>query len=223
MSLSKILSNRHSVRAFSSQQVEQSLLEQVFHQAQSAISNCNVQPWSSLIVSGEAKDKLKQALINEVMSGKPPEPEFDWLPKYQGIHRERQFGAANALYTAMNISREDKKARQLAMLRNWEFFGAPHVVFFCMQKYLGIMGAVDLGIYAQTLSLLLQEQGVSSCMQGALGQFPAPIKSMLKVPEDTGILFGMSFGYQDSLALANAARTEREDYQIACQFIDSID
>ncbi len=45
-----------------------------------------------------------------------------------------------------------------------------------MDKYLDIMGAVDLGIYAQTLSLILMEYGISSCMQGALGQFPDPVK-----------------------------------------------
>ena len=54
----------------------------------------------------------------------------------------------NALYGALGIAREDKRARQMAMLRNWQFFGAPHVAIFTMDKYLDIMGAVDMGIYA---------------------------------------------------------------------------
>lgn len=220
MSLSEILTNRHSVRAFLDKPVEESTLRQIFVQAQQSSSNCNVQPWQPYVVSGKAKDDLKQALVNEVMSGIPPAPEFDWVPRYQGVHRERQFGAANALYSAMNISREDKKARQMAMLRNWQFFDAPHVVFFCMQKYLGIMGAVDVGIYAQTLSLLLQENHISSCMQGALGQFPKPIKAALKIPEDTGILFGMSLGYEDTDAPANSARTDRATFEQLTTFIE---
>ena len=209
MSLADILEQRSSVRAFTDTTVPQQTIDKIFGQAQHSISNCNVQPWQSMVVSGDCKEKLKQALISEIMTGKQPQPDFDWLPKYQGIHRERQFGSANALYGSMGIDRSDKQARQASMLRNWQFFDAPHVVFFCMEKYLGIMGAVDMGIYAQTLSLLLQESGIASCMQGALGQFPQPVREMLKLPEEMGILFGMSFGYADPEAKVNKTKTER--------------
>ncbi len=209
MSLSDILENRSSIRAFTDKPVSQEVLNKIFSLAQNSISNCNVQPWQSMVVSGKCKEQLKKALVTEIMEGKQPQPDFDWLPKYQGIHRERQFGSANALYGAMNIKRSDKQARQASMLRNWQFFDAPHVVFFCMEKYLGIMGAVDMGIYAQTLSLLMQESGIASCMQGALGQFPQPIKEALELPEDVGILFGMSFGYADNTASVNKTRTVR--------------
>jgi len=209
MSIADILEHRSSVRAFTNKAVPQETINKIFSQAQNSISNCNVQPWQSMVVSGDCKDKLKKALVSEIMAGKQPQPDFDWLPKYQGIHRERQFGSANALYGAMGIERSDKQARQASMLRNWQFFDAPHAVFFCMEKYLGIMGAVDMGIYAQTLSLLMQESGISSCMQGALGQFPHPVRELLEIPEDMGILFGMSFGYADEKASANQAKTER--------------
>ena len=145
------------------------------------------------------------------MQQQKPNPDFNWNVAYTGEHRDRQFGSANALYTAMDIGREEKQKRQMAMLRNWAFFDAPHVAIFTLDKYLDIMGAVDMGIYAQTLSLLLQEQGISSCMQGALGQFPGPIREMFELPEERGILFGMSFGYADEEAKVNAARTDRAE------------
>ena len=152
------------------------------------------------------------------MSGQQPAPEFNWLPSYQGVHRERQFASANALYSAMGIAREDKQARQIAMVRNWSFFNAPHVAFFTMEKYLDIMGAVDLGIYAQTLSLTLAEHGIASCMQGALGQFPQPVKKLFNIPEERGILFGMSFGYADTNAVVNKTRTNREPLENSVTF-----
>jgi nitroreductase len=154
------------------------------------------------------------------MKGAAPNPDFNWLPKYEGVHRDRQFGSANALYNAIGVTREDKQGRQLAMIRNWSFFDAPHVAFFTMDKYLDIMGAVDLGIYAQTLSLILAEHGLSSCMQGALGQFPDPIKEALNLPEQRGILFGMSFGYADESAAVNSTRTERENMANAVTFFN---
>ena len=87
------------------------------------------------------------------------------------------------------------------MLRNWSFFDAPHAAFFTMPKYLGVPGAVDVGIYAATLALALEERGVGSCMQGALGMFPTPARQALGLKDECGILFGMSFGYKVSFVL----------------------
>ena len=218
MNMSDLLYQRHSCRAFLDKPVPTETLEQIFELAQRAPSNCNVQPWQTLVVSGEQKDALSQALVNAVMQQQPPNPDFNWAIAYQNEHRERQFGSANALYGALGIAREDKRARQMAMLRNWQFFDAPHVAIFTMDKYLDIMGAVDMGIYAQNLSLIMQEHGVSNCMQGALGQFPDPIREMFALPDARGVLFGMSFGYADPDAPANQARTTREDLKTNVQF-----
>jgi len=218
MSVVAALDQRISVRAFIDKPVPQSVLDTIFSQAQQSPSNCNVQPWQTCVVSGEKKEQLKEVLLQTIMGGAQPNPDFNWLPKYQGIHRDRQFGSANALYTSLDIAREDKQGRQMAMLRNWTFFDAPHVVFFTMDKYLDIMGAVDLGIYAQSLALLLTEHGLSSCMQGALGQFPDPVREALALPEERGILFGMSFGYADESAAVNKTKTEREEIENAVSF-----
>jgi len=210
MTLTELLEGRFSVRAFVDKPVPQETLNAIFSDAQLSQSNCNVQPWQIYVVSGAKKDALKDKLLAAVMSGNKPNPEFNWLPNYQGVHRDRQFGSANALYSSMGIERGDKKGRMGAMVRNWTFFDAPHAVFFTMEKYLDIMGAVDMGIYAQTLSLLMTEKGISSCMQGALGQFPDPVKEFLGIPDELGILFGMSFGYADLEAPVNTTRTDRE-------------
>lgn len=219
MSLTEILNSRYSVRAFKKDAVDSDILQEVFAAAQRAPSNCNVQPWQTYVVSGAKKDELKNLLIGTVMKQQPPQPDFNWKVAYEGIHRERQFGSAAALYNAMGIARDDKMKRNMAMLRNWAFFDAPHVAFFTMDTYLDIMGAVDIGIYAQTLTLLLKERGIDSCMQGALGQFPQPVHEFLGLPEGRGILFGMSFGYADENADANKCRTDRANLDDAVSFI----
>ncbi|MBQ0726447.1 MAG: nitroreductase [Thalassolituus oleivorans] len=219
MSIANILNDRFSVRAFRPEPVAADVLQEIFTAAQRAPSNCNVQPWQTYVVSGEKKDKLKNLLVGTVMKQQAPNPDFNWKVAYDGIHRERQFGSANALYTSMDIAREDKMKRNMAMLRNWAFFDAPHVAFFTMDTYLDIMGAVDIGIYAQTLTLLLKEKGIDSCMQGALGQFPDPIREFLGLPEGRGVLFGMSFGYADENAPANKCRTDRAELTDAVTFV----
>lgn len=220
MSLNDLLKKRNSVRAFIEKPVPDELIKSIFTLAQLSPSNCNVQPWQIHVVSGNTKDALKDNLLKAVMSGSEPNPEFDWKIRYTGTHRDRQYESANALYSSMNIERSDKNSRLMALVRNWEFFNAPHAVFFTMEKYLNIMGAVDMGIYAQTLALLLSQNGIASCFQGALGQFPDPVKEMLKIPEDIGILFGMSFGYSDKEAVVNTTRTDRAAIEDSVVFWD---
>lgn len=220
MSVVAAINERVSTRSFKSTPLNQELLNEIFTQAQKSPSNCNVQPWQTFVVSGDKKNELSQALTLEVMKGQPPQPDFNWSVKYEGIHRDRQFGSANALYSALGIKREDKMGRNMAMLKNWSFFGAPHVAFFTLDKKLDIMGAVDIGIYAQSLALLMKEKGISCCMQGALGQFPAPIHELCNLGEDQGVLFGMSFGYSNDDDVVNTTRTDRAALKEAVAFID---
>ena len=219
MFVTDVLEKRYSVRAFRNTPVPQAVLEEIFTLARQAPSNCNVQPCRVYVVSGARKNQLRDELVGAVSSGKPANPDFEWDIKYQAEHRERQFGSANALYSAMGIDRRDKPSRQSAMLRNWDFFGAPHAAFFTMAKYLNIKGAVDVGIYAQTLAMLMTERGISSCMQGALGQYPEPARRMFGLTDDVGILFGMSFGYADQDAPANKTRTDRVSLETMVQFL----
>lgn len=220
MTVEKTLLNRTSVRAFLNKPIPEKTLKDIFSKAQSSPSNCNVQPWQTYVVSGSKKDKLKDLLIEEVITKMIPNPDFDWQVKYKGVHRDRQYEAAYALYDSMGIGRDDKNARSVAMLRNWSFFDAPHAAFFVMEKYLGLMGAVDLGIYAQSLALLMVENGISCCMQGALGQFPDPIRKFFDYRDTQGVLFGMSFGYEDKGAQVNKTRTDRIALNQAVQFVE---
>lgn len=220
MSVTQALQSRFSTRAFRPEPVPAEQLRSIFERAGQSPSNCNVQPWQVYVISGETRDALRERLLAEVASGRAPAPDFDWGLAYEGEHRERQFGAAAALYDALGIDRRDRPARNEAMLRNWAFFDAPHAAFFTMERSLGMRGAVDLGIYAQSLALLMAEEGISSCYQGALNQHPGPVRELLDIPSGLGIVFGMSFGYADAAAQVNTARTTREPLERLVRFFD---
>lgn len=219
MSVVQALKNRVSTRAFLNRPVAEDVLREIFTAAQLSPSNCNVQPWQIYVVSGGKKDLLKEKLIAAATNGSVPNPDFDWAVRYEGVHQERQYRLASDLYGSIGIARNDKQARNEANIRNWSFFDAPHAAFFTMNKYMGIMGGVDLGIYAQSLSLLLAEKGIASCFQGALGQFPDPIREFLELPSESGILFGMSFGYADETAPVNNFRSSRVTLESAVSFV----
>jgi nitroreductase len=200
---------RRSVRGFLPDPVPLPLLERIFALAQSTPSNCNVQPWRAYVASGAVRDRIQAALARAVVEGVPGNPDFERGAKFAGVYRELQVECAMALYEEMNISRDDRAGRARASLRNYELFDAPHVAFIGMSKDFGTTVALDVGMYVQTLMLLMTAHGIASCPMGSLRHYPDLVRDELDVPGDIGILCGICFGYEDAAVLANRTRTTR--------------
>ncbi len=219
MKVSDAIKKRRSVRAYTDQQVDPALIEKIFLQAQDSPSNCNTQPWHVVVVSGEARNKLEKAMVSEIMSGKTPSPHFK--PGDQDLkdqYRKRQIACAISLYDSVEVKYEEKEKRQALMLKNWQFFGAPHAAFFSMPKSMGEINAVDMGIYLQTLMLLMTENGLSSCPQGALAMYPEAVHELANIPENHAIMFGLSFGYAEQEAPINQFEVGREELANCVEF-----
>ena len=214
---SHVVKSRRSVRAFLPRRVEQQTLNAIFELAQTAPSNCNTQPWIAHVVSGEICQQLKQELTSALMRGEFS-MDFPYEGKYQGVYRERQVDAANQLYTAMGIAREDKVARNAAFLRNFSFFDAPHAVFLFLPEGFGLREAADVGMYAQNLMLAMTAYGLGSCPQTALGFHAGVVREALSIPDEMKLLFGISFGYEDAANAANKTRINREPIEKAVFF-----
>ena len=105
-------------------------------------------------------------------------------------------------------------------MKNWEFFDAPHVAFISMPTSMGPVNAVDVGIYLQTLMLILVEHGLASCPQGALAFYPDEVFKIANIPEGNGIICGLSFGYEDIGTQINQVIMDRAPLADLVQFID---
>jgi len=205
------ITQRRSVRGFTSKQVPDDMISSILELAQKSPSNCNVQPWGVLLASGEQCDSLRKQLSQTFLKSQAMNPDFPQTLKFSGELRKRQVECAQALYGAMGIERTDVKGRASAALRNYEFFDAPHVLFITMQRDFSQSIAIDVGMYAQTLMLLMKAHGIDSCPQASIAYYPDIIREFFNQPDDTGILFGISFGYEDTSIKANAVRTQRAD------------
>ncbi len=213
-----IVRGRRSVRAFEQRSIPDADLTRIFELAQTAPSNCNTQPWYAYVASGDACNKLRDSLYTAMLNGEF-DMDFPYLGKYEGVYKERQYDAANQLYTAMGIAREEKDKRNAAFLRNFEFFGAPHVVFLFLQEGFEVREAADVGMYAQNLMLSMQAHGVASCPQTALSFHAGVVREHLGVPADQKLLFGISFGYEDAANAANDARVSRASLEENVKFV----
>lgn len=211
----EVLRQRRSVRAFLPDEVPLDQIAEVFRLAQQAPSNCNVQPWCVHVVSGESCRKLRNKLVT---AGRFPErinPDWPLVEKYEGVYRQRQIDAAVQLYGAMGVARNDQEGRFAAYLRNFDFFGAPQAAFIFQPRPFGAFQALDCGMYAQTLMLAMASRSIGSCAQGALVLFPDIVREHLGVAADQQLLLGISFGYEDVGARANAARIGRAEFETA--------
>jgi len=209
VSLLDAITKRRSVRGFTQEQVPSETINEILTLAQQSPSNCNVQPWRVLMAKGGQCELLREQLKQAFISGAAMNPDFSALPKFEGAMRERQMDCAYALYGAMGIERSDRAGRMQATARNYEFFGAPHVLFITMQRDFSPAIAVDVGMYAQTLMLLMNAYGIASCAQASVAYYPDIVRSFFDEPQENGILFGISFGYEDTEVLANQANTKR--------------
>lgn len=207
-SIESLLKNRRSVRGFLPTPVPPDQLQNVFALAQHAPSNCNTQPWVVHVVSGEKLETLRRVLPQNTMMGKMT-PDFPYNGKYDGVYKERQYDAANQMYSALNIPREEKHKRMEVFLRNYSFFGAPHVAFLFLPEPFGLREAADVGMYAQLLMLALTANGIASCPQTSLGFHAEVVRETLGIEPSCKLLFGISFGYEDTQDPINQARVGR--------------
>ena len=218
MSLVDAVYERRSVRGFLDKEIPQDVLNRIFEIAQKAPSNCNVQPWKVYVASGELKDKLKQKMVENVTSGVDANPDYPYRSTFENEYRKRQIDCAVALYSSMDIGREDKEGRMRASLRNFEFFDAPYIAFIGMNPAFGTTVAIDVGMWAQTLMLTMVSFGLHSCPMGTMRNYPDLVREAFQVKDDTRILFGISFGYEDVKVAANNTRTSREEIAANIEF-----
>lgn len=203
-----IVTSRRSLRAFLPQQVDAAELSAIFDVAQRAPSNCNSQPWVTHVVSGEKLDTLRKEMPERFAAGNFS-MDFPYDGVYHGDYKDRQYGAAQALYAAAGIAREDKAKRNEQFMRNFTFFDAPHVAFLFLPEPFGLREAADLGMFAQTLMLALTAHGLGSCPQTALGFQADFVREQLGIEATNKLVFGISFGYPNPDDPVNACVTDR--------------
>ena len=206
MSVSEAVISRHSVRAFLDTPVAEPLLREVIELAARAPSGGNLQPWRLYVLTGEPLAQLKDKVRNT-----PPGPtEYPIYPENLGEpYRTSRYEVGEQMYALLDIPREDKVGRMQQLMRNFEFFGAPVGLFCYIDRAMGSDQWSDLGMYLQTLMLLLQERGIDSCPQESWATQHVAVGEHLDVPSELMLFCGMGIGYADPSAAVNQLRSER--------------
>jgi nitroreductase len=111
----------------------------------------------------------------------------------------------------LSVEREDKQCRLDLWAANYRAFDAPVMLLFFMDSCMQTGSYMDYGMFLQSLMLAAVEQGLASCPQASLADYPELIKTTLNYPQDSILLCGLSLGYEDKSALVNSYRTPWEE------------
>lgn len=199
-----VIRGRRSPRSFLPDPVPEALLQAVVEDARHTPSNSNIQPWHVHIASGATRDKLSKAFLEAAA-----EERFTWdfpfdYEQVHGIYNERRQAQGAAYFQAAGIPRDAAEQRRYAIMKNLEFFGAPHVaLLFMAPVYEMVRVAGDIGMYGQSFLLSLEAHGLAGVPQTLLSFFAGTAREVLGIDPSLKMLFGISFGYSDQDAAVN--------------------
>ena len=213
MLVSEAVASRRSVRGFLPTPVNPLVIRRVIERAGRAPSGGNLQPWHIDVVAGAPLDELKTLMMTKVVESPGGEPtEYDIYPKeLPERHGRYRFEVGEDLYGALGIPRENKRERMMWFARNFHFFGAPVALFCSVARTMGPPQWSDLGMYLQTVMLLLREEGLDSCPQECWAIYPQTIRTFLDIPEERMLFTGMAIGFKDTADKANDMVPRRAD------------
>ena len=207
MNVADAVATRRSVRAFLDRPVPLETLRRVLDEARMAPSGCNYQPWEAVVLTGAALKSLQDKLS----ASKPDDPqEYDWsAPGQDPRYKARLQAVGAAMYGAMQIDRADKAARADFVTSNIQSFGAPVLLLCHFPKFMKEAQWSDVGMWLQTIMLLLRAEGLDTCAQEFMGTYGRTIKAHLGLSDDTMLFCGLAIGWRDETDAVNSFPRER--------------
>ena len=214
LSVTEATMKRISYRRFLKKPISEKDVREILDTARFAPSGGNTQPWHCYVLAGDAKDNLTKAIFNS--TGRPPKPEYSVYPGKKDmpedmydVYMKRRRTLAAEMYRLMGVSYDDKKGRAEAMMKNFDFFGAPVGILVTVDRPVDVNGWGHVGSFLQTICLLAEEKGMGTCLQEAFGNYYHVIYEHLNIPKDQILWCGISLGYPDMDQPVNTLRSER--------------
>jgi nitroreductase len=220
MQVTEAVNRRRSVRAFTSEPVAPELLRGVVELAARAPSGGNLQPWRIHVLQGPALQRFRDTMAERVRQGHEGSEYDVYPPSLHEPYRSQRFQLGEALYALLGIPREDKAGRLRQFDRNYDFFGAPAALFCFIDRRMGSAQWSDVGMYLQTLMLLLQERGIDSCAQEAWAAYHKTVSAFVGAPPEHMLFCGMAIGYADPDAPENQLVSARAPLATFATFHD---
>ncbi len=199
MTVTDAMARRRSIRAFRPDAVDPAVLRRVLATAQRAPSGGNLQPWQAVAVTGAPWDAVKGAVAARVAMGEEGrQDEYAiYPPALPEPWRSRRHAMGEAMYGAIGVPRADAIGRMVQFAANFTGFGAPVMLFIHCNRIMGPPQWADMGIWLQSVMLLLTEAGLDCCPQEAWSVYGPTVRAGLGVGDEQILYCGLAIGHGD--------------------------
>lgn len=211
MELKTAITERHSIRGYTSEPVKQETLRDVLRLATRAVSSVNAQPWEFVVATGSVLDAIREDNVACMRDQLPLD-----IPavSLEGVYHKRRIDVAKQLLIAMEIPREDRARRDWWLERGYRYFDAPAAIILCMDDSLDeATYRFDMGCVAQNICLAAKEFGLGTCVEYQGVMYQRGLRKYLQIPENKRIVCAIAIGYPDPEFPANHVVSDREDVE----------
>jgi nitroreductase len=217
MKVSDAVLARRSIRAFTSQPINNGVIKELLALAARSPSGGNLQPWKIYVINDGS---MKKFIEFQSSWNAHETPGYDIYPSgLKEPYRTSRYQLGEAMYELLGIPREDKDARLQQVMRNFQFFGAPAAIFCFIDKQMGPPQWSDLGMFLQTFMLLAQEAGIDTCAQEAWAMKNDSVSEFVGADESDILFCGVAMGYQDKNAVINKLSSDRRPIDQWAKFL----
>lgn len=218
------ITSRRSIRAFLPKPVERADIERILEVAARAPSGTNTQPWKVYVLTGQARERLSEAIL--AVNADPEQArqhteEYayyprEWISPY--VDRRRKVGWD--LYSLLGLTRDNKAGMAAQHARNYRFFDAPVGLIFTIDRIMEQGSWLDYGMFLQSIMVAARGRGLDTCPQAAFTQYHRVIAQQLGLPENEMVVCGMALGWADPGQVENSLVTEREPVAHFARFME---
>ena len=218
------ITSRRSIRAFLDKPVDRADVERILEIAARAPSGTNTQPWKVVVVTGQARRQLCDAIL--AVNADPAQAsehteEYAYYPREwvsPFVDRRRKVGWD--LYSLLGLTRDNKAGMAAQHARNYDFFNAPVGLIFTIDRILEQGSWLDYGMFLQNIMVAARGRGLDTCPQAAFTQYHRVIAQQLRLPENEMVVCGMALGWADPEKIENSLVTEREPASKFARFME---
>jgi len=220
-----VIRTRKSDRSFLPTPIPHQTVLDMIEVAGRAPSGSNIQPWKVYVLEGAAKKRLSdavKAVFNDPAARSLYRPEYIYYPKNwvePFLSRRRKVGFD--LYKLVGIARGEHQKMHEQHAKNFDFFGAPTVLFFSIPRMMEQGSWLDYGMFLQNILIAANARGIGSCPQAAFISYHKIVAEHLSFADDEQLVCCISLGYENTKAIENQLVTERIPVQEFVHFIQN--
>lgn len=212
MELATAIRERRSIRKFKPQDVPKNIITEILEAARWSPSWGNTQPWEFYVLSGNALKKFKEMNLQKTIEGAVAKPDVSMPESWSDAQKSRYMELGKVVLSVQGIKREDKESRNKYYLDMVTAFGAPCLIFACIDRdNLIEYPMLDIGLITQTICLLAYDKGLGTCLMAAMVRYAAEIRKIAAIPENKKIVVGIALGYPDLDFPLNNIQRERAE------------